>query len=225
MKKSWMIYTLLIGLNTFSVSVFSQPSTLTKLSRADACRDIPSKLERLQCFDAIFNTPVEQVSISQADVKYPSSWFRAVDSEKKRDKRSVFIFHQLDSSNQASRMWLTSAAVRSSEQLKDQKAPILMLECYEKITRAELILPTPVKAGKVELSIPGSPVITQEWMSDETGYVLRSGRGLPAIRAIKAMISSPQLILRSNVADIDHLEFDNSNLAEALEPMRENCRW
>ncbi|WP_240001361.1 type VI secretion system-associated protein VasI [Photobacterium kishitanii] len=207
--------------------VSAQPILSVTFAQANQCRDIESKLERLQCFDEVFNTPVTAVKTptSLNTVQYPSSWIRAVNSEKSRGDTKGFIFNQQDKDNELSRMWLTETATNISLQGKTSMAPILMLTCFEKISRIQLILPQPIQAGRVTISIPGSPVVTQDWISDNSGYLLRSGRGIPAIDVIKAMISAPQLILRSDVAGIDNLEFDNKNLAEVIKPMREICRW
>ncbi|WP_236688264.1 type VI secretion system-associated protein VasI [Photobacterium kishitanii] len=206
--------------------VSAQQDSTVMLDRANQCRDIESKLERLQCFDEVFDTPIAVVEtlMSRNAVQYPSSWIRAMKSEQNRGDTKGFILNQQDEGNGLSRMWLTATAMNAP--LTDtQLGPILMLTCFEKISRIQLILPEPIQAGRVSISIPGSPVVTQDWISDDSGYLLRSGRGIPAIDAIKAMTSAPQLILRSDIAGIDNLEFDNKNLAEALTPMREICRW
>ncbi|WP_408901018.1 type VI secretion system-associated protein VasI [Photobacterium piscicola] len=224
MIMKWIVLSLSLAFVPSLVS--AQPNLLTTLEQAQQCRDIESKLERLHCFDSVLNTPVTSKSLIDKEViQYPPSWVRAVNSEKKRGEKEGFILNQQDEGNDFSRMWLTVTAINVSSQSKTQLAPILMLSCFEKITRIQLILPHPIKAGKVTVSIPGSPVVTQDWISDDSGYLLRSGRGIPAIDAIKAMISAPQLILRSDIAGIDNVEFDNKNLAEAVKPMREICRW
>ncbi|KJG19925.1 hypothetical protein UB37_15940 [Photobacterium iliopiscarium] len=205
--------------------VSAQPDLLITLDQAHQCRDIESKLKRLQCFDEVFDTPMAIKTLAGLNsVQYPPSWIRAVNSEKSRGSKKGFILNQQDESNKLSSVWLTATATNVSSQSKT-RGPILMLTCFEKISRVQLILPQPIKAGRVTISIPGSPVVTQNWISDDSGYLLRSGRGIPAIDAIKAMISAPQLILRSDIAGIDNVEFDNKNLAEAVKPMREICRW
>ncbi|MEC6797046.1 type VI secretion system-associated protein VasI [Photobacterium sp. S4TG1] len=225
MIMKWIVLSLSLAFVPCLVS--AQSNLLTTLEQAQQCRNIESKLERLHCFDSVLNTPpvISNALIGKEVVQYSPSWVRAVNSEKNRGEKEGFILNQQDEGNDFSRMWLTATAINVSSQPKTQLAPILMLSCFEKITRIQLILPHPIKAGKVTVSIPGSPVVTQDWISDDSGYLLRSGRGIPAIDAIKAMITSPQLILRSDVAGIDNLEFDNKNLAEALKPMRETCRW
>ncbi|WP_297478687.1 type VI secretion system-associated protein VasI [uncultured Photobacterium sp.] len=206
--------------------VLAQPDLSVALDKANQCRDIESKLKRLQCFDEVFDTPMAIKTLAGLNsVQYPPSWTRAVNNEKSRGSKKGFILNQQDENDKLSSVWLTAAATNVPAQDQTQLGPILMLTCFEKISRVQLILPQPIKAGRVTISIPGSPVVTQNWISDDSGYLLRSGRGIPAIDAIKAMISAPQLILRSDVAGIDNVEFDNKNLAEAIKPMREICRW
>jgi len=96
---------------------------------------------------------------------------------------------------------------------------------FNDISRVELVFPEPIQESRVSVSIPGIPVVTQNWISDDTGYLLRSGRGIPAIEAMKSMLTAPQLILRSNAKDVDGLAFDTTDLRSVIEPMRKACRW
>jgi type VI secretion system protein VasI len=103
--------------------------------------------------------------------------------------------------------------------------PILMLSCLETISRVELVLPQKLQDARVKISIFGDQKDTQTWVSDEEGFVLRTGRGVPAIKAMKAIISSRSLVLRSNSPVIDGLRFDSLNLASTIKPIREKCDW
>ncbi len=73
-----------------------------------------------------FKTPVTAVKTptSLNTVQYPSSWIRAVNSEKSRGDTKGFIFNQQDKDNELSRMWLTETATNISLQGKTSMAPI-----------------------------------------------------------------------------------------------------
>ncbi|WP_318466727.1 type VI secretion system-associated protein VasI [Photobacterium leiognathi] len=216
---------LLIGSLFFSNVATGNTNLSSELEQAYECRNILSKLERLQCFDRAFELDNMDELRKINSIQYPPTWLRAVNSEKERGIQTGFIFNQKENSNKSPRIWLSAAAINSSQSAHIKQEPILMLTCYEEITRVELILPEPIESGKVTVTIPGRSMVTQDWISDESGYLLRSGRGIPAIEAIKAMISAPHFILRSNTKSINNLKFDNSNLAEALKPIRERCQW
>ncbi len=193
------------------------------MNQVQHCRSIDAKLPRLECFDQVFSTPIKTVPVVKTETMFPRSWQWAMNSEKNRTTTKGFCINKSDSVADGERYWLTASAI--NKRFKKGEAPILMLSCIENISRVELVFPVPIQDNHVSVSIPGVPVVTQRWISDDTGYLLRSGRGIPAIEAIKSMLTAPQLILRSNVSDIDGLSFDTTDLRSDIESMRQACRW
>ena len=59
----------------------------------------------------------------------------------------------------------------------------------------------------------------------DNGFVLSGGRGLPAIRTVKAMINGTEARIDSPNSRIDGLLFDLSGYRRAIEPLREACGW
>jgi len=193
------------------------------------CSLVPSRLARLSCFDGIFATKFEVDK--QAELKLPIT-ARAINSEADRGDSLAFKLTYGDTPELDQSVWVTSSAIPSLDLLANQNnklstpvTPILMLSCLETISRVELILPEKIQDARVQISVFGDQKNTQTWISDESGFVLRTGRGVPAIKAMKAIISSRSLVLRSNSPVIDGLRFDSLNLASTIKPIREKCDW
>ena len=199
---------------------------------AQMCTEIPRRLERLSCFDEAFETPlsVQRAADNESGLQIQSeSGLRALESERKRRQRQGFILNQ-DSRG----LWLT-ALPRSAEadyingevatSPDAQRTPILMLSCIDEISRVELVMPAPIERPRVSVSIGGQGATTQGWMTDDSSLVLRTGRGIPAINTMKAMLRASPLVLRSNIVEVDNLTFDAKGLADAVKPLRKMCRW
>ena len=63
------------------------------------------------------------------------------------------------------------------------------------------------------------------WRVRDNGFVLSGGRGLPAIRTVKAMINRTEARIDSPNSRVDGLLFDLSGYRRAIEPLREACGW
>ncbi|EAQ66623.1 hypothetical protein MED121_11885 [Marinomonas sp. MED121] len=190
------------------------------------CSLVASRLTRLSCFDEVFGTKLDVEK--QAVVTLPIT-ARAIQSEIDREADLGFKLTYGTAPEVANSVWVTSPAMVNLEQVEKLdnkiKTPILMLSCLESISRVELVLPEKLQDPRVKISIFGDRNDTQTWVSDEDGLVLRTGRGVPAIRAMKAIISARSLVLRSNSPVIDGLRFDSLNLASNMKPIREKCDW
>ncbi|WP_052702405.1 type VI secretion system-associated protein VasI [Marinomonas sp. S3726] len=193
------------------------------------CSLVASRLARLSCFDDVFGTEFEVDEVAKSSLPIKE---RAMSSELEREDSSAFKITYGDTPELNDSIWVTSSAMPNLEELGKHKGsstqpstPILMLSCLETISRVELVLPQKLQDARVKISIFGDQKDTQTWVSDEEGFVLRTGRGVPAIKAMKAIISSRSLVLRSNSPVIDGLRFDSLNLASTIKPIREKCDW
>ena len=194
------------------------------------CSLVASRLARLSCFDEVFSTEFEVDEVIQPNALPIMA--RAISSETDRGESSAFKITYGDTPELNNSVWVTSSAMPNLEKsqkntgmLENHSTPILMLSCLETISRVELVLPQKLQDARVNISIFGDNKDTQTWVSDEDGFVLRTGRGVPAIKAMKAIISSRSLVLRSNSPVIDGLRFDSLNLASTIKPIREKCDW
>lgn len=188
----------------------------------EACTQIESRLERLACFDRLFGTPVSASSTPDHSrtEEIPHEYRMAQASEARRQSGVGFIAGHDDDATR--KLWLTAPAIGSLP-----PRPVLMLSCIDDISRVELMLPEKLDGGWVQLKLgnQAGKSETQRWMSDDSGHVLRSGRGLPAIRAMKAMLGGETIELVASNEKINGLRFDGLDLARQLAPLRKQCRW
>lgn len=182
------------------------------------CTSVLSRAERLACFDDVFSsTQSKKPDVIEAHHSEP--WLRAMDSENKRQNQIGWLRNELKDAESQSALWFTVSAASRESKPTDI---ILMASCVNNISRLELILPTPQKGARAELSL-GSQ--RQMWTYDEQGIVLRSGRGLDAIRLMRPLIHKDHIILRSNVSELDGTVFKTPNGKHSFSELRELCRW
>ncbi|MDD1793391.1 type VI secretion system-associated protein TagO [Enterovibrio makurazakiensis] len=194
------------------------------LVQAKVCADIFGRLERLACFDNLFNTPVKKATETTFVALKPEAWQRATRSERDREEDGGFVLRYVDMKEPKSGMWMTATALPDRNQQRSEM-PILMFSCIDNISRVELVLPTATSAGKAAVTTSASSSVTQRWLSDDTGNIMRAGRGLPAIEVMSALMSGPRAVVRSDLDAIGNLTFDTSTLKKTIAPMRQVCRW
>jgi type VI secretion system protein VasI len=192
------------------------------VQQAGQCREVKERLERLRCFDRVFKTPVERMHVIQrVRQQAPVSWIRAFDAADKT--RQGEVMHVVSQGNGAAGdAWLTLIASNDTSRFEKGQKPILMMSCIHNISRIDLAFPKAIPDARVKLSIGHS---AQYWRSDDSGLLLSSGRGIPAIGLMKEMIKHRQIVLRSNSASVDGLLFDTSQLSDGLVPLRKRCGW
>jgi type VI secretion system protein VasI len=193
------------------------------LEAAKLCSSIKVRLKRLQCYDRLFPASIEELLESDSEKNKndkPEEWVRAVASEKLRtESEEGFRMNVLDENDPETSIWYTARAG------EEQSDTILQFGCLDKISRVELLLAEPVQEGRITVTVMGDEPFTQQWTADESGLVLRPGRGIPAIRAMRAMLNARPLVIRSDVEVIDGLTFDNRGLEDMVVPMRTICGW
>ena len=202
---------LLVIFSQVSTHVMAQSEQEGLLEKANRCTQETVNFARLSCFDKVFSTPVHIPVPSDK----PEAWLRAQASEMDRvDNNDPML--TLDGDDR----WVTVPALN-----KDSNAqlPALMFSCISGISRLEMALPEALEEGRVSISFGNSS--SQLWRSDDTGYLIASGRGFIAIKQMKTILSSPSLVVRSNNPSIDGLRFDTNNLSEKITPLRKQCGW
>ncbi|PML80474.1 type VI secretion system-associated protein [Enterovibrio norvegicus] len=200
-------------------------SDASLVSQAQTCAAIPTRLERLACFDGVFNTPLDADNKQTiANIK-PEAYQRAHASEAARgEDEQGFVVRYSDPEDLTKGIWMTATAIPDRGQQREDM-PILMLSCIDSISRMELVLPTTTSAGKATILVSGSFAVTDRWLSDDSGTIMHAGRGIPAINVMKALMSSSGSVLRSELDEIGNLTFDTEGLTSAIRPMRNTCRW
>lgn len=193
------------------------------LEQANQCRDIPARLERLACFDAVFSTPLEARSVPVTDNPYPSEWNRAMTARDslKDDKGWALVVEGEDKAQaKEGSAWIALPAQNTT--FSEQAAPVLLLSCINNLSRVELALPNEAPDARIQVSVRGAK---QYWRSDDYGVLFSSARGLPAIDMMKRIANDSYLTLRSNAGIADGLQFNTRDLKSGLRALRDRCDW
>lgn len=205
----------LMGHSSFA----SADSAQQTLSAASQCVQINARLERLACFDRIFETPVE-VAMPTKQSSLPASWQRAMQAAQ-RDDHNWSLTTEGD--GKGSNAWVTLTALNQKTRFEANAKPVLMMSCIDNLSRVELALPSSVNDARIEISASG--LAPQYMRSDDSGMLMSSARGMPAINLMKAIAGQPRLMLRSNAPFADGLQFDTGKLTSVLSALRERCGW
>ncbi|WP_232312754.1 type VI secretion system-associated protein VasI [Enterovibrio coralii] len=193
-----------------------------RIEQARVCTTVANRLARLSCFDGVFDTPVGEQMTSQFTPEKAPSWHLAKQSEAKRGEREEgLLLNQADAKGEASEVWLTSSAISTDSTF----APILVLSCVDDISRVELAVTNSINVGRVTITTYAQGSDTRAWTSDESGYVLSAGRGLPAIELMKSMLNASTVFVRSNHKEVTEARFDISNIRSVIKPLRKSCGW
>ncbi|KHJ50095.1 Type VI secretion system-associated protein [Vreelandella venusta] len=183
------------------------------MEQARACAEQTSRLERLNCFDAIFQADDEPVSTDAL----PALWHAIERQESARDQDDVGLLVH----TQGEDVLMSVPALGTTP-----PRPILVMACEKLITRFQLHLPTPLNEARVDLQLTGNGMaVQQQWRARDGGQVLSGGRGLPAIDTLRQLLNANEVTMRSDVAMLDGLRFDVSGLREEIQPLRNACRW
>lgn len=194
----------------------SYANSSDQLSLAKQCSTVSTRLERLDCFDRVFNTPKQDTAVFK-NVK-PEAWSRGVALEKNRENGRSQALASRSNSESSSDIWLTLPSIN-----QQGSSTILMMSCIDSITRIDLLTNRSIPQARVNISIneQGSTV----WKSDDSGFVVSSARGIPAINLMKEVIRSSTLVLHSELTELDGLTFDTKELSTILAPLRQRCQW
>lgn len=202
---------LLVILGQVSTQAFAKNNDDELLEKAARCTEETMNFARLTCFDKVFSTPAHIPVVSDK----PDAWLRTKASEMARIGNNDPML-TLDGNDK----WVTIPALnKGSEDL----FPALIFSCISGISRLEMALPNELEDGRVDVALGDSSA--QLWRSDDTGFLIASGRGFIAINQMKTILSSYSLVIRSNNPSIDGLQFDTSKLNDAIKPLRKQCGW
>ena len=184
------------------------------LSQAQVCAAVDSRLERLGCYDALFQR--ESEASAAAD---PRSvlWhaIHAQEAERSGDDMGLLV-REVGDDVRISVPALGSMPPR----------PQLVFACENNITRFQLHLPRALEAPRVQLGLRSNGrELVQVWQARDGGYVVSGGRGLPGIATLQQLLDIEELALTSDQAALDGLRFEIKGLRQALQPLREACRW
>lgn len=185
------------------------------LAEAQACARETNRLARLACFDAVFGTPVpDHDVIAEPDAERPERWRQAYAQAGSADQETAIRYR--DTGRSAGHLVTVSALGVQPPR------PLLTLQCHNNITELALMLPEPLAAERVRLDVAGE---LSDWRVRDHGVVVSAGRGLPAIRTAKRLLSRSDVRVQASEPALDGLLFDLDGLAAAVQPLRSHCGW
>lgn len=161
----------------------------------EQCRNETAPEIRLACYDALGREAERSGAIASQDGKAAGGAFQL---EREVDSGNMTLTRKLADGN------------------------VLVISCAANITHLRLILRQPW-AGEVVTSQLDGITVPDGWFVRNRGQLLESGRGLPAIDALKRWIGQRELVLSG--ADGNVLRIELAGLGEALRPLRQQCRW
>ncbi len=195
-----------------------------QMEQARSCANENIRLKRLACFDSVFSTDLKVTQFENRDLTKPIAWQRAKEAESTRNNKIGFIVVQPDIRDAKEGVWMSLMAESNTPQ--GVNAPLLLLTCIDNISRVELIFNKPVafNYAEVSLGVAGNNMNTK-WQLGEQGLVLRAGRGLPSIALMRFLATGNLAHFRSNIPQINGLEFNTKGLREHIKLLRFACHW
>lgn len=212
---------LIISVDAHGSELSNSEKAVSNNQQAQACTGMISRVERLECYDAIFMAQIATPA-TNAKLIQSASWYRATQSEKRRasEQLSGWVKSQESDETGSEALWFTVAS--DTQPGKEDAKVILQASCIKDISRLELVLAQPVTDSRALISLGGQ---STPWTFDEQGLVLRSGRGLSAIDIMRPLMHKKALTLRANIAQLDGLTFTTPNAKQSFAALKELCGW
>lgn len=186
------------------------------LEKIEACKTILTDRDRLFCFDETFNTPIfssdSHVSTPERPSQ-PQEWLEIQRMEQKRPMDATGFWETRKSLELYDSLYFTQSV---------ENLGIVVLSCINNISRVEIMLETPLHKGVVPVSISGKTEIKHQWLLDDTGYILREGRGLPSIATTRNLMGQSQFSLSINDR---HYILSLKNFGAQVKELQTLCHW
>lgn len=183
-----------------------------KLEKAEKCIYINSNINRLACFDEIFNTPIRKQIVDE----------RALNNFLPKLIGDIFTLARETSQNTPIENNLELALLSNDEHAS------IYIACKDNITRFQIALDKPVKNNVLDIHIVNNEtnqVASRiNWQSAERGYLLDAGRGLYAIQQLKSILYIDTFSVSIAQENRKYI-FKNNGLASLVAPIRKECGW
>ncbi|MCS2610811.1 type VI secretion system-associated protein VasI [Halomonas dongshanensis] len=211
MKRLWKRLLLPVALLA-ATSAAADDQALVEAARQ--CSDEPSRLDRLGCYDALFDT---RAALETTDTELPALWHAIARQESERGETEGGLLVSTPGED----VLLSTPALGTTP-----PRPVLVMACEKVITRFQLHMPTPIDATRVPLElVADGQSVPLDWRARDDGYVISGGRGLPAIDTLRPLLGASEFTLRSDLPELDGLRFDVTDLRQRIQPLRSACRW
>jgi len=197
-------------------------------ANVEVCTDTRAPLERLACFDKLYNTPIYPADVLQQDKPQPATTLTDIiwEQENRRSGDDVGL--------------LSSASIEYVEAEQERviitvpalaavgTRPLLSASCSDDITRLQLLLTKPLKAHRLNVELhngDGKTIAAYPWRVSENGYVLDAGRGIPSIKLLQKLLSVERLYINSDESAVNDIHFDITQLPKKIGALQQACHW
>ncbi|OOF70631.1 type VI secretion system-associated protein TagO [Rodentibacter caecimuris] len=207
MSKFISILISLICLISFSVS-----AQIIKDSQVEHCTSIKSNMNRLSCFDKLFNTPIQEQLIDN----------RVVNNIIPKLVGDIFILSKIPKDE-----FPIDTNLEIALPSVDEDAAIY-IACKDNITRFQIVIDKPIKYNPINIHIINDDTKQTlskiNWQNTERGYMVDSGRGLYAIQQLKSILYIDKFTV-SIPQEKRSYSFKNNGLASQIASIRKECGW
>ena len=219
MRKLIILFFILVSTSVYAVD---------QSAAVGGCTNIRSSIQRLACFDKLFDTPVYIEAISIPEVLKPNYGIVDIvnqsESQRETDNYDLLMDASVEHSDtEQQRVVLTTPAIGAIG-----VRPILALSCIDNISRLQIIFSQPLNATRVNLIIHGrkeKEILSEKWKVIGGGYIVDAGRGIPSIRIIQRLRKSNRITFSSDQSLLEGLVFDLEKLPEYIVKLATACHW
>ena len=199
-----------------------------RIAAARECADTRSSIQRLACFDQLFDTPVylEAVNIPKALQPHYGivGVINRMEKQRPADNYNLLLHSEIEHQDTKQRRVVLAAPALGAVGAR----PILALSCIDNISRLQIILPQPLEATRAAVSIQnqkGKLLLSEPWKIIDGGYIVDAGRGVPSIDIAQRLNRNKRIILSSDQAALEGLVFDLEALPKHLIQLANACHW
>jgi type VI secretion system protein VasI len=192
------------------------------------CTSIRSSIQRLACFDKLFDTPAYIEAINIPPALQPSygviDIIKQQENQRQADSYDLLINTSIEHAETKQQRVVLSAPAIGAIGIR----PIFALSCIDNITRIQIILSQPLNATRTALSIQnekGQQILSEQWKVIEGGYIVDAGRGIPSIQTAQRLKHSKRITLSSDQATLEGLVFDLEKLPQHINQLATACHW
>lgn len=215
-RNYFLLLSLVIAGFSFSFAIAKEQVKREAIAKIEECKTILSDRDRLFCFDELFNTPIftsENTGYPLKAETYPIEWLKIQEMEQKRPENIEGFWSTEKQLEHYETLYLTQSV---------EDLGIVTLSCINNISRVEIMLDRPLQKGFVSVSVLGKNKEQHQWLLDDTGYILREGRGLPAIATMRNLMGESQFTLTVNDR---HYTLSLKNFNDQVKELQKMCHW
>jgi len=216
-----ILFTLLL---TLSQALFALTLNQTAITQ---CQNKTIALQRLNCYDALFNAPIHPVAIPKPPAPRKITIIDHIYTQEQQrtpEDEPLLLNSQLEHAASGQQQVIMTTPAIGAIGVR----PILAISCHRNITQLHIVLPRPLTLPMLNLTLldpAGKTRIQAPWRTSEAGRSIATGRGMDSIHNIRALRGAQYIQIKSNQPLLDGLRFDLTGFAKKLPILATACHW